>query len=67
MMLIFFWWLMFSFVAMLSSEINFIDDLSYRQIQYELKKRRLKSIGKKNIIVKRLKIVYQNEIKSTLI
>lgn len=58
---------MFSFVAMLSSEINFIDDLSYRQIQYELKKRRLKSIGKKNIIVKRLKIVYQNEIKSTLI
>lgn len=67
MMLIFFWWLMFSFVAMLSSEINFIDDLSYRQIQYELKKRRLKSIGKKNIIVKRLKIAYQNEIKSTLI
>lgn len=66
-MLIFFWWLMFSFVAMLSSEINFIDDLSYRQIQYELKKRRLKSIGKKNIIVKRLKIAYQNEIKSTLI
>lgn len=58
---------MFSFVAMLSSEINFIDDLSYRQIQYELKKRRLKSIGKKNIIVKRLKIAYQNEIKSTLI
>ncbi|CAF4758572.1 unnamed protein product, partial [Rotaria socialis] len=47
---------------MISSEINFIDELSYRQIQCELKKRRLSSTGKKIIIVKRLKVAYENEI-----
>jgi len=53
---------MFSFVAMLSSRINFINDLSYRQIQNELKKRQLDSSGKKNDIVKRFKIAYEKEI-----
>ena len=53
---------MFSFVAMFSSQINSINDLSYRQIQIELKKRQLDSNGKKNDIVKRLKIVYEKEI-----
>jgi len=55
---------MFSFVAMFSSQINSINDLSYRQIQNELKKRQLDSSGKKNDITKRLKIVYEKEIKS---
>jgi hypothetical protein len=55
---------MFSFVAMFSSQINSINDLSYRQIQNELKKRQLDSSGKKNDIVKRLKIVYEKEIQS---
>jgi len=56
---------MFSFVAMFSSRINSINHLSYRQTQNEFKKRRLDSSGKKNDAVKRLKIVYQKEIKSS--
>jgi hypothetical protein len=53
--------LLFSFVAMFSSEIN---DLSYRQIKSELKKRKLDSSGKKVDIVKRFKIVYKMENQS---
>ncbi|CAF3620319.1 unnamed protein product [Rotaria sordida] len=41
-----------------------MNELSYRQIQNELKKRQLNSNGKKNIIVKRLKIAYEKEIKN---
>jgi hypothetical protein len=55
------WLLIFSFVVMFSS-----NDLSYRQIQNEFKKRGLNSNGKKNIRVKRLKIVYEKEINSSL-
>jgi hypothetical protein len=46
------------FVAMLS----FINQLSYRQIQNELKKRQLDASGKKNDIVKRFKTVYEKEL-----
>jgi hypothetical protein len=52
---------------MYSSPIDSIHQLSYRQIQKELRKRQLDSSGKKNEIVKRFKIVYENEIKSMLI
>ncbi|CAF0944974.1 unnamed protein product [Adineta steineri] len=49
---------------MLSSPINLINQLSYRQIQNELKRRRMDSNGKKNDIVKRLKVVYEKELKN---
>ena len=57
---------MFFFVAMFSSQIDLINQLSYRQIQKELKKRQLDSSGKKTEIVKRFKIAYEKEIKSML-
>ena len=47
------WLLMFSFVALFSSRINSINDLSYRQIHVESKKCQLDSSEKKNVIVKR--------------
>ncbi|UJR35664.1 hypothetical protein I4U23_028414 [Adineta vaga] len=49
---------------MFSSQINFIEQLSYRQIQSQLRKRQLNSSGKKFELVKRFKVAYEKEYRN---